>query len=64
MSYLDRRYLYSRPELKDLTVVDMLPFARFPLTFGLFYRKNKQISMAANRFIEICLAFNFDGTNS
>ena len=59
MSYLDRRYIASRADLQDLEVLETLPFARFPLTFGLFYRKNKQLSMAARRFIEICSEFDF-----
>jgi DNA-binding transcriptional LysR family regulator len=59
MAYVDRRYLRARDDLSDLVVLDLLPYCRFPLKFGLFYRKNKQLSMAAQRMIEICKGFPF-----
>lgn len=59
MSYLDRRYIDSRADLADLVEVSALPFCTFPLTFGIFHRKNKELSMAARRFIEICEGFSF-----
>ncbi len=60
MSYLDKRLLDSQVNCADLAILDSLPFARIPLTFGLYYRKKKELSMGARRFIELCRNHNFE----
>jgi DNA-binding transcriptional LysR family regulator len=60
MTYLDQRLANTKSISGDLAPLEFGSFARIPLTFGLFYRKNKQLSMGARHFIELCEAFNFD----
>lgn len=62
MSYLDGRLLASKVECRNLVLVESLPFARIPLTFGIYHRRRKQLSTGAARFIEVCNAFDFDAS--
>lgn len=56
MTYLDDRILAQFPELM---IVDHFPFSTVPLTYGLYYRRDKQLSAGAHQFIRICEAFSF-----
>ena len=56
MTYLDERILAQHPELM---IVDHFPFSTVPLTYGLYYRRDKQLSAGAHQFIRICKSFNF-----
>lgn len=59
MSYLDAKLIEQRTTKGHLTGLDSLTFASLPMTFGLFYRKKKQLSTGAKRFIEMCENFKF-----
>ena len=59
MSYLDAKLTQQRHTKDHLTRLDSLTFASLPLTFGLFYRKKKQLSSGAKRFISLCEDFQF-----
>ncbi len=59
MSYLDARLIERLHNKDNLTRLDSLTFAQLPLTFGLFYRKKKQLSSGAKRFIALCEDFQF-----
>ena len=59
MSYLDAKLIEQRTTKGHLTGLDSLTFASLPMTFGLFYRKKKQLSTGAKRFIEMCENFEF-----
>lgn len=61
MAYLDERILAQNPEL---IVLDKLPFSTVPLTFGIYYRRDKQISAGAHQFIRICEAYDFSPADS
>lgn len=56
MTYLDDRILAQNPDLK---IVDHYPFSTVPLTYGLYYRRDKQLSAGAHQFIRICESFSF-----
>lgn len=64
MSYLDGRIVSGLDNASSFAVLDSLPFARIPLTFGLYHRKRKELSMGAQRFIDICRNYDFDTTTS
>lgn len=59
MSYLDQRLLDKTELGRDLTVPDGLEFAEIPLTFGLYHRRRKRISVGARNFIRICEQHDF-----
>jgi len=59
MSYLDARLIGQRPGKEQLVSLDSLTFAQMPLTFGLFYRKRKQLSSGARKFIDLCQTVQF-----
>jgi len=61
MSYLDARLVRAEPACSEFAVLDSLSFARIPLTFGVYHRKGKQLSMGAHRFIDRCKTFDFAG---
>jgi len=56
MTYLDQKILDNESSLK---ILDQYAFATIPLTFGIFYRRAKQISAGAHQFIELCSKFPF-----
>lgn len=56
MTYLDDRVLAQNP---DLMIVDHFPFSTVPLTYGLYYRRDKQLSAGAHQFIRICESASF-----
>lgn len=60
ISYLDKRLIGANAACADFSTLDSLPFARIPLNFGLYYRKQKELSMGAQRFIELCRQHDFD----
>jgi len=60
MSYLDNRLIRAHAGCADFAPLDSLPFARIPLTFGLYYRKKKELSMGARRFIALARDCDFD----
>lgn len=59
MTYLDQRMVAAAPQCNDFKALEFVSFAKIPLTFGLYHRKGKQLSMGANHFIEVCVAFSF-----
>ncbi len=59
MTYLDRKLVETIEECRDFEMLEFVSFAKIPLTFGIFHRKKKQLSMGANHFIEVCRTFNF-----
>lgn len=59
MSYLDARLINQLSANKHLVSLDSMTFTKMPLTFGLFYRKKKQLSSGARKFIELCENFKF-----
>jgi len=59
MTYLDQRIVNASDHCKDLRTLEFVSFAKIPLTFGLFYRRGKQLSMGANHFIEVCSETSF-----
>ena len=59
MSYLDSRLATIDPAFDDFVVLDSLPFATIPLTFGIYHRKRKQLSKGAMHFIDVCKQFPF-----
>ncbi len=61
MTYLDDRILARRDDCKNLVHLDNQVFSTIPLTFGLYHRRNKQLSSGARRFIEVCTEFEFAG---
>ena len=60
MSYLDARLVQQFQYRNELVSLDSLTFTQMPLTFGLFYRKRKQLSSGARKFIDLCRDFPFD----
>jgi DNA-binding transcriptional LysR family regulator len=63
MTYLDNRILTSR-EGAGLRVLDSFTFSTIPLTFGLYYRRDKQLSAGAHLFIKQCADFPFEDPTS
>jgi DNA-binding transcriptional LysR family regulator len=59
MSYLDRRMIAVHPDSADMVAIDSLSFANIRLTYGVYHRKRKQLSMGAQKFIEVCRSFDF-----
>lgn len=59
MTYLDRRVMQSIPGTDGLAIMTDQPYTRIPLTFGLYHRRNKQLSSGARRFIDVCREFEF-----
>ncbi len=59
MTYLDRRLVNTIERCRDFEMLEFVSFAKIPLTFGIFHRKKKQLSMGANHFIEVCRSFEF-----
>jgi DNA-binding transcriptional LysR family regulator len=60
MSYLDQRLLAADSRSDEITVLsEHMDFARIPLTFGLYYRKNRPLSSGAEQFIKTCEQFDF-----
>ncbi|MDE0991079.1 MAG: hypothetical protein OSA83_17845, partial [Pseudomonadales bacterium] len=56
MTYLDDKILAEQPELG---IIDHLSFSTIPLTFGIYYRRDKRLSKGGYQFIRICEAFSF-----
>lgn len=59
MGYFDQRVLSQIDPQQELTPVSALPFFEMKLTFGIYYPKKKNLSAAAQHFIEICKNFAF-----
>lgn len=59
MSYLDKRLIEAHAACTEFAILDSLPFARLPLSFGLYHRRKKELSMGARRFIELCKSHDF-----
>ena len=59
MTYLDRRVASANRLCSNFKALEFVSFAKIPLTFGLYHRKGKQLSMGARHFIEVCAAFSF-----
>ncbi len=59
MTYLDSRLIKDNAMCADLVALEFVSFAKIPLTFGLFHRKKKLLSVGTLKFIEQCTAMNF-----
>ncbi len=59
MTYLDRRIREAAPGGAGLAVIDSPAFARIPLTFGLFYRHDQDLSPGGQHFLSLCQSFDF-----
>lgn len=57
MTYLDDRILQQHPELM---LLDRYAFSTIPLTYGIYYRRDKVLSAGAAQFIKVCKTFEFD----
>ena len=57
MTYLDDRILQQQPEL---TLLDRYAFSTIPLTYGIYYRRDKVLSAGAAQFIKVCESFDFN----
>lgn len=60
MTYLDSRLVTATELCADFEVLEFVSFAKISLTFGLFHRKNKQLSMGANHFIDVYKVYNYE----
>lgn len=56
MTYMDQRVLKEDPSFK---IIDQFTFSTIPLTFGIFYRRDKQLSTGGRHFIRLCETFPF-----
>ena len=56
MTYLDDRILQQQPELM---LLDRFAFSTIPLTYGIYYRRDKMLSAGAAQFIRTCESFSF-----
>lgn len=56
MTYMDERILEQNPELTHL---DRFAFSTIPLTYGIYYRRDKRLSAGAWQFIETCESYEF-----
>ena len=54
MTYLDQRIMDNHPEL---AVLGPFPFTTIPLTYGIYYRRDKLLSAGAHQFISVCENF-------
>ncbi len=61
MTYLDDRLLR---EHADLEILDHFPFSTVPLDYGIYYRRDKQLSAGAHQFIRVCENFDFNQTGN
>jgi DNA-binding transcriptional LysR family regulator len=59
MTYLDDRLLKEHP---NLGVMENFAFSTIPLTFGIYYRRDKQLSSGAHQFIKMCQNFDFESS--
>lgn len=57
MTYLDKRLASSSPLCANFETLEFVSFAKIQLTFGVYHRKNKQLSLGANHFISVCKEF-------
>ena len=56
MTFLDARLIDGR---EGLTHLDQFSFSTIPLTYGVYYRRDKQLSAGAGMFIKVCENFDF-----
>ncbi|MBT4161328.1 MAG: LysR family transcriptional regulator [Gammaproteobacteria bacterium] len=54
MTYLDERLMDKHPEL---ALLGPFPFSTIPLTYGIYYRRDKLLSAGAHQFIAVCEKF-------
>jgi len=62
MTYLDRSLAGANNQCADFETLEFVSFAKIPLTFGIYHRKKKQLSMGAGHFIDVCRNFDFQVT--
>jgi DNA-binding transcriptional LysR family regulator len=60
MTYLDRNLASANSQCADFEALEFVSFAKIPLTFGLYHRRKKQLSMGASHFIDVCRIFDFE----
>lgn len=59
MTYLDRSLAIANDQCENFEALEFVSFAKIPLTFGIYHRKKKQLSMGASHFIDVCQEFDF-----
>ncbi len=59
MTYLDSRIASSFEACENFTALDLVSFAKIPLTFGIFHRKKKPLSTGAQQLIETARSIRF-----
>ncbi|MFT5012492.1 MAG: DNA-binding transcriptional LysR family regulator [Patiriisocius sp.] len=60
MSYVDQKLIEMDPKCASMIpLTTHAGFAKVPLTFGVYYRKGKQLSSGAERFLDTCRGFHF-----
>jgi len=59
MTYLDRSLASANTQCVSFEALEFVSFAKIPLTFGIYHRRKKQLSMGASHFIEVCRHFGF-----
>lgn len=60
MGYFDQCVLNVLDTEKKLNPLSSFPFSEIDLTFGIYYRKQNALSLAAQNFISICENFSFN----
>ena len=60
MTYLDRSLAGANNQCAEFETLEFVSFARIPLTFGIYHRKRKQLSMGASHFIDVCRTSDFE----
>ncbi len=60
MCYVDERVLRTNAICAEFVQLPDMPFSNVELTFGLYFRKRRNLSTGARQFIDICQSFTFD----
>ena len=64
MGFMDSQVMAAEPRCTSFRQVDGFSFSEIPLTYGLIHREGKLLSGGANRFIELCGAYDFSPANA
>lgn len=59
MTYLDRSLVSGNKQCSKFATLELVSFAKIPLTFGIYHRRNKQLSKGASHFIDVCQSFDY-----
>lgn len=64
MGFMDSQVMAAELRCTSFRQVDGFSFSEIPLTYGLIHREGKLLSGGANRFIELCGAYDFSPANA